>query len=234
MKCEICLSRRGYYNYADAINSKGIRCGNCKEVDMINVVSKRCPCDKKKLPSFNYAGLKEKFCVDCKLDNMINVINKKCENCNKRRASFSKINEKKKSLCKSCAIIKNKEVYNIVIKKCKYEECMTPARYNYENTNQAIYCKDHAFSSMIDVRAVVDKCIICREVKATFRLQKIDEKNIIKKATHCRSCVDVLNNKDDFEDVRNKKCSKCLTIRENPKYKPYCSSCYKIQALIEV
>lgn len=218
MKCDICHSKRAYYNYEGKIAS---RCGSCKEKNMINVVSKRCPCPNSKLPSFNYEGLKPKYCINCKKPDMVNTSNKKCENCNIRRASFSVKNEKKCSLCKICADMKNKEVYNIVVKKCMYDKCKDPARYNYKNcgSRKALYCKAHAEKSMVDIRSQSEMCVSCNDVKATFSKNN-------GRASHCRACVDKLSDKDLYEDVKNKKCSKCLTIRENPQYKPYCATCF--------
>ncbi len=220
MKCDICLSKRAYYNL---IGLKAKRCGDCKEIDMINVVSKRCSCVESKLPSFNYKGLKPKYCINCKLDGMVNTSNKKCEVCKIKRASFSEYGKDTCSLCKDCSKKKNKEVYNIIVKKCNHIECKKPARYNYRNTSsrKAIYCKEHALAGMIDIRSLVDMCILCESVKATF--SKDDGK-----ATHCRTCVDSLDDRDLYKDVKNKKCSNCFTIRENPLYKPYCGTCYRI------
>lgn len=221
MKCVECLSKRAYYNFKD--NKNAMYCGTCKSVDMINVISKRCYTCSLKLPSFNYTGLKPKYCKDCKLENMINVSNKLCERCGVKRASFSKSKKESAKFCKPCSNEMNLKVVNVISKKCEFSGCFESARYNNNLNNKAKFCRMHKENKMIDVRSLNEKCIVCVSVKATFN--KVGET----KAKYCKSCIININKeyKFEYEDVKNKKCKKCLTIRANSKYNSYCKICYE-------
>jgi hypothetical protein len=221
MKCralEPC-NKRAYYNF---IGLEGRFCGVHKSEGMTNTVSKRCEDCKDKQPSYNFLGQKAKYCLDCKKPEMVNVVNKVCECCKKRRASFNTKQTKTPRFCNKCLKEKYKEekIYNVVVKKCI--ECKkNNARYNIQNElNSALYCK-HCVDSldlknMIDVRRERDMCIVCKEVKATT-----GELGLIKYCKFCAECIGL-----EYIDNKNTKCSKCKIKRVNPKYKPFCASCF--------
>ncbi len=227
MKCSSCSDKKAYYNF------KGMKaefCGICRKKDMINTYSKKCVKCLDKLPSYNYNSLRPKYCSDCKDLDMINVVNKLCNICNIRRASFSK-NSKSPEICKQCCInkYKDKEIIskfsNRVAKKCI--ECnINLARYNVPNEkNKALYCKKCTHTKenkkeFIEVRKIVNMCILCNNTKATR-----GEFGIIK---YCKQCADIVN--PELKDIRNKKCNLCNIRRANQKYNSSCATCFHLNA----
>ena len=80
--CEKCTSVNFYGE------SKAKKCKIHSDSRMINVISKRCRCDKAQ-PIFNFEGILPAICCrDCKDPGMIDVKNKRCR-CDKALPSFN-------------------------------------------------------------------------------------------------------------------------------------------------
>lgn len=78
--CVICKKKRSSFNKPG--ETVATHCGDCKEVGMINVKSKKCIICKNKIPYFNKPGEKiATHCGDCKEVGMVDVKSKKCPNC---------------------------------------------------------------------------------------------------------------------------------------------------------
>ena len=111
---------------------KAIYCGEHKEPEMVNVVSKTCIVDGcKKIPYFNIEGEKKAiYCGDHKLDRMVNVISKMCivDGC-KIQAKFNIEGEKKAIYCKEH---KKPEMVDVINKTCKTYLCNTQIKTKYE------------------------------------------------------------------------------------------------------
>lgn len=227
MLCVKCKSKRAYYSLD---GEKAAFCCDCRQINMINTLTKRCDTCKSKIPSYNFCGLKAKFCKDCKLDGMQNVANHSmmCKKCGLKRASFSSNSKSRPELCASCSgSEKNNisKIVNVVIKKCIICK-QKPAKYSdnvsnhtstkYTNKSSAKYCNDCRNNDSINVRK--NLCTTCKQTIASFNYKN-------KPARYCSSCKS-----EDMENVKNtsSKCHNCLKTRMNPQYKPYCARCSKI------
>ena len=97
--CVKCKIKRSGFNF-EGLSPK--YCGDCKENNMVDVLSKKCVECKIKRPTFNFEGLRVKYCVKCKKDNMVNVKNKKCGYCN-----INYVNPNYKPHCLICFLFLN-------------------------------------------------------------------------------------------------------------------------------
>ena len=94
---------------------------------MINVTHHNCFCGRVQ-PSFNFEGLKAKYCVKCKLDGMININKRRCIKCNFGQGDYNFFGLKPQ-FCSKC---KEENMINILI-KCKNKICISSGniKYNY-------------------------------------------------------------------------------------------------------
>jgi len=64
---------RPSYGFPDG---KAVRCSECKEPGMVDVVSKKCSCGTRS--SYGFPGKKAECCKECKKPGMIDVVHDKC------------------------------------------------------------------------------------------------------------------------------------------------------------
>lgn len=190
-----------------------ICCSLCKTNTMICTKNRKCKCGK--IAIFNYEGQKIGICCgSCKLENMVNVANKKCK-CGKSQPSYNE-KDKKNPIC--CASCKTETMINVINKKCK---CGKIPYYNEKGKNIGICCASCKTDTMINVRSKKCKCgkaqpyfnksgeikpICCASCKTPDMINIID--NI---------CLGLINN--------NEPCP--YNYIGNPKYKNYCTECYR-------
>ena len=165
-------------------------------------------CKGKKLASYNYTGLKPKYCGNCKLPDMIDVKNPKCITCNLKRPYFNIPTESKGLYCFDC---KKPDMINVKDRKCitcnKKQPC-----FNIPSESKALYCGDCKKPDMIDVKN--PKCITCN---LKYPIYNIPSES---KALYCGDCK--------LPDMINVKDRKCITnLCEQLSQKDYyCMRCY--------
>ena len=119
---------------------------------MINLSANYCgKCSK--VASFNYEGLKPKFCVDHKLEGMIDIKNKKCLLCDKSPI----YNFPKTKTGIYCQAHRLNNMVNVVDKKCGIEGCGKIP--NFGDETGVRYCFTHKELFMKDIRNKL--CNIC-------------------------------------------------------------------------
>ena len=121
---------------------KAMWCKAHKTSDMINVVSKKCPCGKQ--PKFNFP--KEKIgvcCKECKTLEMVDITNKRCM-CGKRPI-FNFPEESIGMYCKDC---KTPDMINVVNKRCL---CGKIPKFNLSGETTGVCCKDCKTPDMTNV-----------------------------------------------------------------------------------
>ena len=176
---------------------------------------------KKKIASYNFEGLKPKFCVLHKHDDMIDITHKKCLKCKTKKPYFNKEGEKIGLYCFTC---KEPTMLDVISKKCIICKTKRPF-FNKKGEKIGLYCKKCKQEDMIDVKS--KKCLKCKTKQAVFN--KEGEKDGI----YCKKCKE-----EDMIDVKNKKCLKCKTKKpsfnkEGEKIGLYCGDC-KQKDMIDV
>jgi len=166
---------------------------------------------KRKRASYNFEGLKPKYCVLHKHDGMIILkIRKLCIKCKKIRPSFNNIGQKSATHCSNC---KEEQMVNVLSKKCIKCKTKIP-NFNKKAETIALYCFDCKEPTMINV--LHKKCIKCNEKRAIFNLEN-------KKPLYCVDCKT-----KDMVNLVEKRCKTdyCDIQISNPKYKGYCLRCF--------
>jgi len=125
-------------------------CSHCKNVNMIDIVNKKCKCGKSQ-PNFGLPDDKKPTCCShCKDVNMIDIVHKKCK-CGKKRPYFGLPDDKKPTCCSHC---KEVNMIDIVHKKCKCGKVPSFGLPNDKTPTCCIHCKT---DDMINI--VTKKCI---------------------------------------------------------------------------
>ena len=171
----------------------------CKGIDCIG---------KKKFASFNFAGLKPKYCFNCKLPDMVNVVSPKCIICNDKQPIFNLPTESKPKYCFNCKL---PEMIDVKNPKCIICNDKQPA-FNLPTESRPKYCGDCKLPDMINV--VSPKCIICNFKIPSFNLPTES------KGLYCGDCK-----KPNMVDVVSHKCITNLCEQFSHKDK-YCWRCY--------
>jgi hypothetical protein len=197
--------------------TKGLYCLLHKLDDMIDIINKKCIHNNcKKQPNYNVEGeTKGLYCSEHKLDGMIDVINKKCIHPNCKKIPLYNTEGKTKGLY--CSAHKMDGMIDVINKLCIHPNCKTQSNYNIEGETKALYCSEHKLDGMVDIRNKT-----CLHPNCNTRpLYNIQGE---KKGLYCS-----IHKLDGMIDIINKKCigNFCLGTLANPKYKGYCSSCYK-------
>jgi hypothetical protein len=204
--------------------------------------------DCKIYPSFNYKGLKPKYCFNHKFENMINV-KAICKNCNSERKPLFNFPDKKENMrCSNCKLI---GMINIMHKKecCIYKNCNIRPTYNYEGKKKRLYCTNHKLEGMIDIchkKCVINNCTTIpvynyKGLKGKYcSVHKLENMiNVVNKSCIYENCITipnynykglkakycVLHKEKDMIDVKNKLCficNKTIAWIDNNKY---CSPC---------
>lgn len=252
-KIEGC-EKRGFYNFIGI--SKEYYCGIHRQDGMVNIISKKCKtigCNK--IPSFNFEGLKPKYCVEHKEDAMIATETKNMciyENC-KKRAYYKSLNDTNPIYC---FLHKDEGMISSHSKRkpCEFDNCERKPTYNFEGLSPR-FCKEHKEDEMINVnkqKCNFEGCNIRRSYNFkgfppkfcfTHKLpDMIDVRNTCCEYEDCdkqpsynfEGCDKIkycYNHKlDGMIDVRNRKnkCKSdlCQVIIRNNKYKDYCVRCF--------
>jgi hypothetical protein len=217
--CDVCGIRASYN--IDGI-LYGIRCSSHKDLNMVDVKSKKCITCKKLYPNFNYAGKKSpEYCSSCKDPSMINITCNKCIICKKKQPNFNYIGEKNLLYCSDC---KKEDMIDVHHDKCEKCKKVQPI-YNYENEIQPKYCNKCKEPNMVDVKN--KKCIKCKKTRPTYNYPTE------LRGIYCNSCKE-----PDMINVMNKKCITCNTQfpifnYESEKKALYCSTC-KEPSMVDV
>ena len=214
--CE-CGKAQPTYNYPNI--KKAICCSKCMKIGMINTKDKKCMCGKA-VPVYNYENIKPpQYCKSCQLPGMVDIMNQnKLCGCDKKvRATFNLPGEKKAICCSQC---KSETMVNVIDRKCLCSKAQPT--YNLPNSKQAICCQSCKTPDMIDIKNTDKLCITCNKNRANFNIEGET------KGKYCKNC-----SPDNTYDVTHIKCKGqdgiCpLKQRGNPKYKDYCTSCYRI------
>ena len=115
----------------------------------------------KKTASFNFIGLKAKYCGSCKEPNMLNVRHMVCvEDGCKFIPGFNTEGEKKPLYC---SIHKLKEMVDVKHKSCLSEGCKIRPIYNVEGQKKPLYCNIHKKNGMIDIINIQCKSDMCKK-----------------------------------------------------------------------
>ena len=108
-----------------------------------------CRICKKKHATFNYIGMKARFCAEHKTDDMIDVRSPLCRypKC-KYRACFNILGLN----AQYCRVHKTNDMINVAGKRCVYPDCRTNPRYNVPGGMRK-YCAEHKTDDMINVKS---------------------------------------------------------------------------------
>jgi hypothetical protein len=150
--------KRASFNFAGL---KPEYCRNCKETNMINVLSPKCIICKDKQPTFNLpTESKPLYCADCKEANMENIVSPKCIICNKKQPYYNLITESKGLYCADC---KETNMIDVKSKKCITCNLKIPI-YNIPTESKGLYCNDCKEANMENI--VSPKCItnLCEQI----------------------------------------------------------------------
>jgi hypothetical protein len=121
----------------------GICCKECKTDEMVDVVSKMCPCGNR--PTFNMPGEKKPICcAECKTGEMIDVMHKRCACGN--RPTFNVPGETVGVCCSKC---KTNDMVNVINKRCP---CGKKPIFNVPGETKPICCAKCKTGEMIDVK----------------------------------------------------------------------------------
>jgi len=175
----------------------------------------------KKVATFNYTGLKAKYCSKCKEEGMVDVIHQKCINCNLLRPYFNLPSETKPKYCCNCKLPDMVNVDTIKCISCKKKQPI----YNFPNKSKPEYCSKCKEDSMVNV--VSQKCITCKSKIPIFNLP------METKGLYCNECK-----LPEMFDVVSPKCFSCNLIRPYFNFSTenkglYCSNC-KLPEMVDV
>jgi hypothetical protein len=191
-KCSVC-GIKAIYNILG--QTKGVRCKEHRDLNMINITDKRICVKKdcKKRPSYNIEGeTKALYCSEHKLINMIDVKSKTCiEKGCKKIPCYNIEGEIRALYCNEHKLINMIDVKN---KTCTEKGCKKIPCYNIEGEIRAFYCNEHKKDGMINIK---DKTCIENGCK------KIPNYNIEgeTKALYCNE-----HKKDGMIDIKHKTC----------------------------
>jgi hypothetical protein len=150
--------------------------------------------------SFNYEGLKARYCMVHKEDGMINVKDKKCDydGC-KTRPVYNCEGELKGIYCTTH---KKEGMVNVKSKLCIHIGCKKQPTFNIEGETIGLYCTTHKKDGMVDVKnktCIHDGC-------KTIPLFNIEGE--------IRGLYCTTHKKDGMVDVKNKTCihEGCITL----------------------
>jgi hypothetical protein len=138
---------RKFANYGESY-CKPIRCREHKgEYKIANMLCTNDGC--KIIASYNFQGLRSKFCFEHKTNEMEDIKNKKCiyQGC-KLQSCFNYDGEKNGLYC---SVHKEINMINIKRKKCVEANCNIIPTFNYDGEKVAKYCKQHKNPNMINV-----------------------------------------------------------------------------------
>jgi hypothetical protein len=185
---EPCI-RRAAYAYSK--DDDKLYCGQCKDINMINVLNPMCIVCHEKQPRYNYDGEKKgKYCKEDKLEGMVDVITKKCKKCKKIIACYGFLGGEKEY----CVTHKLEGMKDLSKRECL--ECDITPIFNYEGEKQGIYCSVHKKEGMIDVFNPKCKFPCCKH-NASFSSDG-------KHKEYCSQHKD-----DDMEIIGRLKCQVC-------------------------
>ncbi len=209
-------SKRGTYGY---IYNEILACEIHRilepiESKMVNVRAKRCiKCEISLSPAYGYIDGKATHCSKCKEINMVNLRDNKCY-CGRVEASYG-YKDGKRTHCSECAIDGMIDVLNKLCEKCEIKRPNFGLDISKPPTH-CFACKTNEMNSTSKM------CVICDKVRPNYGL-------VNGKPTHCIKCKSI-----DMLDVVHKLCIATdisgilyCTVRGNPKYKGYCSNCFK-------
>ncbi len=151
---------------------------------------------EKKTATFNFTGLKPKYCGNCKEDGMVDVYNPKCITCNLKQPNFNFPTESKGLYCGDCKKDGMVDVKNTKCIKCNLKRPL----YNIPTESKGLYCGDCKKDGMVDVKS--PKCITCN-LKIPYFNFPTESKRL-----YCCDCK-----KDGMIDVANPKCITCNLTR---------------------
>lgn len=98
-----------------------------------------------------------KYCKEHKSKEMTYLVKqRRCDECG-AVAVFGKIGEK----TTKCPIHKTAEMFNLRIKYCIHEGCLTSASYNYVNETTKLFCHEHMLPNMENKNSNKKSCIEC-------------------------------------------------------------------------
>lgn len=133
-----------------------ITCAEHKEIDFVNVVSKKCLYENcLTIPVYGIKGTKlALYCSEHKEETHVNIKDKTCLNPNCLKRPIYGVKESKIALY--CKEHKEENHINIKSKNCQYNGCTTRPVYGVLNTKIALYCKEHKEENHVDL--ISKKC----------------------------------------------------------------------------
>ena len=133
-------------------------CSDCREPNMVDVVSPRCRCIKKARPSFGFEGNKPVCCSDCREPNMIDVVSLRCPCIKKARPLFGF--EGNKPVC--CSDCREPNMVDVVSTLC---ECKKHQPIFGFEGGRPLCCSECREPNMVDV---VNQRCHCKRSRVCF------------------------------------------------------------------
>jgi hypothetical protein len=141
---ETCRKQASYGDFY----GKPIRCKEHKQE--YKIVNMLCTNDGCKISaSYNFQGLRSKFCFEHKTNEMADIKNKTCEHDGCKLQSCFNYDGEKNGLY--CSVHKEINMINVKRKKCVEANCNIIPTFNYDGEKVAKYCKQHKNPNMINV-----------------------------------------------------------------------------------
>lgn len=207
--CEKC-PKTSCFNFPG--QTPGIRCGEHKEIGMINVIQKNCDHDGcLKQPCYNLPNEHfGKFCASHKTPDMVNVRERPCEHEGCLKKPF--YNSPSETRGRFCKDHKEDGMIDVLSDSCRHEECNKRSTFNHPG-QRAKFCSIHKENGMIDVKTRRCEYEDCMTVPV-FNLPGT------KRGLFCNE-----HKKDGMEDVRNPRCKTPMCDVILSYTKEYCARC---------
>lgn len=147
-KCKICKAKHPLFNFRR--EEKPLCCFDCKLVDTIDIVNKRCVCGMNK-PIFGFEGEKPVYCSKCKIEGALCLVRKRCNKC-KSTATYGFFSKP----CSACNEHKEEGMIKNSIRGCLVRGCQNFARFGL---TVPIHCEKH--KNFNDVNLEEKRCVKC-------------------------------------------------------------------------
>lgn len=176
-----------------------------------------------KRASFNFSGLKPKYCKSHIEVGMVNVRADKCikEGC-KKVSTFNYKGNLKRLYCKSHSL---DGMFDISKKICEFESCEIRASYNYFGNKNPIFCKKHKLEDMFRVDSKICDFNDCKKA-SSFKSK--DSKQ------YCKDhCPENAINKNLIKKCKIENCEKRASFNYEGLYTAYCHK-HKNKDMVDV
>ena len=185
-------------------------CKDCAPDGMVNVADDRCPCERRKIPSFAFPGMPAIRCSACAEDGMVDVMSMKCLGCNLPNGpAFGLPGDAIGRYCGGC---KTPEMVNLKHDRCVVCDVTISPSFGYPFDERPTACHKCKTNYMVNLKHLLCPC----GSVASFG-NPGDEH-----ASNCKRCAT-----EGMVDIRHPRCNNDnCNIAANFKHSGYCFRCF--------